>query len=57
VSKKQYTDYGATFQAIDSLSRQINAASSKPELNPQEKTELANLVKQYVNLSRQLAAK
>ncbi len=57
VGKKQYTGYGATFQAMDSLSRQINATSAKPELNPQEKTELANLVKQYVNLSQQLAQK
>lgn len=57
VNKKQYTEYGATFQAMDSLSRQINTTVAKPELNPQEKTELANLVKQYVNLSQQLAQK
>ena len=57
VSKEQYTEYGATFQAMDSLSRQINTALSKPELNPQEKTDLANLVKQYINLSQQLAQK
>ena len=57
VSKKQYADYGATFQAMDSLSRQINTALSKPELNPQERADLANLVKQYVNLSQQLVQK
>jgi hypothetical protein len=57
VSKKQYTEYGATFQAMDSLSRQINTTSAKPELNPQEKTELANLLNQYVKLSQQLAQK
>ena len=57
VSKKQYSDYGATFQAMDSLSRQINTALSKPELNAQERTDLANLVKQYVNLSQQLTQK
>jgi len=57
VSKKQYTEYGATFQAMDSVSRQVNAISTKSELNAQERTELANLVKQYVNLSQQLAQK
>jgi hypothetical protein len=57
VSKKQYTEYGATFQALDSLSRQINTISAKPELSAQESTELGNLVKQYVNLSQQLAQK
>lgn len=57
VSKKQYTEYGATFQAMDSVSRQVNAISAKPELNEQERTELANLVKQYVNLTQQLAQK
>jgi len=57
VSKKQYTEYGATFQALDSLSRQINTALSKPELNAQERSEVANLVKQYVNLSQNLAQK
>jgi len=57
VNKKQYTEYGATFQAMDSMSRQINTTVAKPELNPQEKMELANLVKQYVNLAQQLAQK
>jgi hypothetical protein len=57
VSKKQYTDYGATFQALDSLSRQINTISTKPELSAQESMELGNLVKQYVNHSQQLAQK
>jgi hypothetical protein len=45
VSKKQYTDYGATFQAMDSLSRQINTITAKPELSGQESAELGNLVK------------
>jgi hypothetical protein len=57
MSKKQYTEYGATFQAMDSLSRQINTISAKSELNAQESTELRNLVKQYVTLSQQLAQK
>ena len=57
VSKKQYTEYGATFQAMDSMSRQINTTLAKPELSAQERTELGNLVKQYVNLSQQLAQK
>ena len=57
VSKKQYAEYGATFQAMDSLSRQINTISAKSELNAQETTELENLVKQYVTLSQQFAQK
>ena len=57
VSKMQYAKYGATFQALDSLSRQINTTLSKPELKTSESTELANLVKQYINLSQQLAQK
>ena len=57
VSKKQYTEYGMTFQAMDNLSRQINTSSAKPELNSQESATLANLVKQYVNLTRQLEQK
>ena len=57
VSKKQYAGYGATFQAMDSLSRQINTTLAKPELSAQERTELGNLVKQYINLSQQLVQK
>ena len=57
VSKKQYSEYGATFQAMDSFSRQINTISAKPVLNEQESAELGSLVKQYVNLSEQLARK
>ena len=57
VSKKQYSEYGATFQAMDSLSRQINMTLAKPEPNPQELTELTNLVNQYVKLSQQLTQK
>jgi hypothetical protein len=55
VSKNQYSQYGATFQALDSLSRQINTIVSEPELNGRERAGLANLVKQYINLSQQLA--
>jgi hypothetical protein len=57
VSKQQYTGYGVTFQAMDSLSRQIDSTLAKRELNSHEKTALANLIKQYVSLSQQLAQK
>jgi len=53
ISKAQFTEFVVRFQALDGLSRQINA-----ELNSHNSDTLriADLVKQYINLTQQLSS-
>jgi len=56
ITKQQYASYGARFQALDGLSRQINMLSAKPSLDPGERTQLRKLVDEYSASTRGLAA-
>jgi hypothetical protein len=56
IANAQYARYGARFQALDSLSRQINDLSAKPELSSGEKTQIANLIQKYGELAGKLGA-
>lgn len=47
ISKKQYADFGATFQALDGLARRIDQSAG-------HEAQLAELVRQYVALSQTL---
>jgi hypothetical protein len=51
ITKTQYANFGAKFQALDGLARQINELSGR---EPFEKLRLALVVKQYVLQSQSL---
>jgi len=53
IAKTQYADYGAKFQALDGIARQIDKFAGQ---EPGEKARLAELVRQYITLSQALAA-
>ncbi len=56
ISKQQFAQHGATFQAMDSLSRQIDSIMKKPDLTQPDRESLSDLVKQYIELSQKLGA-
>jgi hypothetical protein len=56
VSKAQYLQFGAKFQTLDSLSRQIDAIVGKPQLSENDKTQLALLIERYIAQTQQLTA-
>jgi len=55
LSKTQYADYGARFQALDALARQIDAVLGRPTLGAAERKLLDDLVTEYAGLVRGLA--
>jgi hypothetical protein len=54
VTKAQYSQYGAKFQALDNLAREINELTGKTSLSPEETAKLAGLISQYGDLARKL---
>jgi hypothetical protein len=50
ITNPQYALYGARFQALDSLSRQINELAAKSELSSGEKAQVSNLIREYGEL-------
>ena len=54
VTKAHYEQYGARFQALDSLAREINELTTRSSLPPSETTRLAGLIGQYGELARRL---
>jgi hypothetical protein len=54
IDKEQYAKFGARFQALDNVSRQINSLASKPALSNDEESELSKLIEAYVALGRKL---
>jgi hypothetical protein len=55
ISKAQYAKDGKSFQALDSLSRQINSLASQPTLSALDKSALGRLVREYIDLASNLA--
>lgn len=53
IAKTQYAAYGAKFQALDGIARQIDKFAGQ---EPGDKARLAELVRQYIALSQALAA-
>ncbi|MES1998197.1 MAG: hypothetical protein V4446_02680 [Pseudomonadota bacterium] len=51
IGKMQYAEYGARFQALDSLARQIDSLAGQ---QPPDQARLAELVRQYITLSQSL---
>ena len=54
ISKTQYGQIGAEFQALDNVAREINDLTDKPELPPDESARLANLIDEYRGLAHKL---
>jgi hypothetical protein len=54
INKAQFAQYGAKFQTLDSISRQIDTLTSKDTLSDDDSAFLSNLVRQYVSLSQKL---
>ena len=54
VTKVQYGQYGARFQALDNMAREINELTRKPTLAPDESAKLARLISQYGDLAQKL---
>ncbi len=54
VTKVQYGRYGARFQALDNLAREINELTGKPSLSQEETAKVAPLISQYGELARKL---
>ena len=54
VSKAQYGQYGARFQALDNLAREINGLTGKSSLSQDESARLASLISQYGELAHKL---
>jgi hypothetical protein len=56
ITPARYESLGARFQALDNLAQQIDSLISRQSLSPDEKLRIANLIKQYGDLARQLGA-
>jgi len=54
ITKIQYGQLGARFQAMDNLAREINELTAKPSLSKDERARLANLIDQYGELAGKL---
>ena len=54
ISKDQYGKFGARYQALDSLAREINALLMKPSPTQEEKNALSTLTSRYGELASKL---
>jgi hypothetical protein len=54
VSKAQYLQYGAKFNALDAVSRQIDSLVKLPTMTDADRTRLNDLVRRYIELSGEL---
>ena len=56
ISKAQYSEIGSKFHALDSLARQINSELVNADSPDGNRMQIAELVKQYINLTQQIPA-
>jgi hypothetical protein len=56
VSRAQYAQYGARFQALSDLGRQIDTLAGQSQLSSADEQRLTALVNQYINLLQKAAA-
>jgi hypothetical protein len=54
ITGTRYDQHGVRFQALDSLSREIDTFAKKPSFSPEEHSRLGDLTKQYVETARKL---
>jgi hypothetical protein len=55
LTKAQYGQYGARFQALDNLAREISDLTAKPSLPREETAKLARLISEYGELVAKLS--
>jgi hypothetical protein len=55
VTGAKYDQYGARFQSLDSLSREIDTLATKASLSHEEQSQITDLTKQYLEIARKLA--
>jgi hypothetical protein len=56
ITKTEYGQYGARFQALDTLAREINELVSRAPLSQEETKRLADLIKQYGDMVKSLGS-
>lgn len=56
VSRTQYAQYGARFQALSELGRQIDTLTDQSQFSPADEERLTALVNQYINLLQKAGA-
>jgi hypothetical protein len=56
ITQTQFAQFGARFQALDSIAREIESLLSKSPLSSDESTKLTGLISQYGDLARQLGS-
>lgn len=56
ITKAQYSEYGARFQALDALAREINQLTASPMRSPEQDKNLASLIVQFAKLARKAGA-
>jgi hypothetical protein len=54
VTKVEYGQWGARFQALDNLAREINELATKPSRSTQESATLTTLVNEFADQARKL---
>jgi len=55
ISASQYVQYGARYQALDAVAREINDLASKPTLSQDDSMNLNGLINRYQELAGSLA--
>lgn len=56
MTKTEYSQYGARFQALDVLAREINQLTSSPSLSADQNKNLTTLIAQFAELARKAGA-
>jgi len=52
ITKAQYSEYGAWFQALDEMAREINQLTESPSFSAEQSKGLASLIVQFAELAR-----
>jgi len=52
ITKAQYSEYGARFQALDALAREINQLTASPSLSAEQSKNLTTLIAQFAELAQ-----
>jgi hypothetical protein len=54
ISAEKYDQYGARFQTLDNISREMAALVTRPSLTHEERAQLSSLTEQYLETARKL---
>jgi hypothetical protein len=56
ITKTQYSEYGARFQALDALAREVNQLTGSSSFSAEQSKNLATLIVQFAELARKAGA-